>query len=100
MKKYIIVIAFLLTGIIVNAQDNCSSIKYSISSEEQLISKLEGSENKYSEDVEKNCGQINNKIYREECNKAKNMLSKVRSDISNAKSRKRTLEGKLRDCKN
>lgn len=98
MKKYLLVTAFLFLSIIVRAQSNCSSIKSSISSEEQLLSKYKEHERNYSSDIKEYCGQSNNRTYKDKCEYTKNMLSKVRFDISNSERRKSSLESKLREC--
>lgn len=99
MKKYLILSVLLLFGILVSAQD-CNSIRTAISSYEQLISNYERSESQYSSDINNYCPQRNNSTYRSKCDDAKNMLSKVRLDISNANRKKSDLERQLRDCKN
>ena len=48
MKKVLIVVVFLFVGMFINAQNNCNSIKSTITEYEQLIRKYENSERKWS----------------------------------------------------
>ncbi len=99
MKKYILLITFVLTVISFNAQNNCNAIRQQITVIENRISFLEFKVKEYEDEMKKYDDFTIDVENEDKFNTAKVKMNEVKNDILKDKRTKQRLENNLRNCK-